>query len=48
MGLRHKDPVKKAGKNLVNVVMLFFLTAFLLLALKNNDVPASSWPSPSR
>ena len=33
----HRDPLKKASQNLTNVVMLFFFTAFLLLALRTND-----------
>ncbi|MBR5345649.1 MAG: FtsW/RodA/SpoVE family cell cycle protein [Clostridia bacterium] len=38
MGLRHKDPVRKAGRRLTDVVMLFFLSGFLLLAIRRNDV----------
>ena len=37
MKLKRRDPVQKAGQNLTNVVMLFYLTAFLLLALKSYD-----------
>ena len=37
MALRKEDPVRRAGQRLTSVVMLFFGSAFLLLALKTGD-----------
>ena len=38
MGLHKQDSVRKAGRRLTDVVMLFFLSGFLLLAIRRGDV----------
>ncbi len=38
MSLRKQDSVRKAGRRLTEVVMLFYLSGFLLLAIRRNDI----------